>query len=586
MPSLPLPIPPLQTLVVLLVLSAAAKGEDAAAQAGLVEGQFPQRVRELDSDQFAVRKLAAAQLEAWAAQPALARLLAEKVQRVLLEPDLSFEVRRRLENLMRKLPKVDPPPAGKLPDREIERLVEQLESDVYAERLGAVRRLEWLLASPDLVSTVMVRLRRRVLQGNLPPDTKQWIEPMDRHARAAWLSSDPAKWKLPEVSDEQIARWIDELARPVPEGDAAKHYASQAARRELLDLLARDEYVSRLKAALEKKLTESGVAAAGAAHLREMLELARPALIAEFWTDRQNLGTQYLIVGEPSLGPGAERPSHFDRVDNRVAHCVSGNSLSPGDYPVGVAIPHPRQENAIFHLVNLPTPRRRMAYEYHRQLDETTRLAELTRRTTERLLAENRHLTEDELLRLPQLDLELASSFAAKMLLAIEDRPMPAEGPQRIGGRPSHHGMLCAFLAAEGTKAAAATLLEAIQANRVLPPTDAAPYRMDWLAALSIAVADPWPEADSWLVGLIDRRDPLIHGRQDSPELGATAAATLLEKHGQPLVAFGLEPVDDRTLEIFGVRGCRFNSADARQSVRRWWRQFHEPAKIDPHASP
>lgn len=586
MPSLRLLLLPLLTLAMLLLSAAAGIGEEAAGQAGPLGRQFEQRVRELDSDQFAVRKMAAAQLDEWAAQPELARPLAKEVQRVLLQPSLSFEVRNRLENLMRALPKIESPPAGAAPEGEIERLVGQLESDAYGERLGAVRRLEWLLTSPEMVSTVMMRLRSRLLEGDLSPDARQWIEPMDRRARAAWLSSDPAKWRLPEISDGQIAAWLDDLARPVPEGDPARQHANHAARRRLLDLLAQDDYVPRLKEALEKKLAESGLDGAGAAQLREMLDLTRPALIAEFWTDRQNLGTQYLIVGVPSLGPGAERPSHFDRADDRTAHCVSGNSLSPGDYPVGVAIPHPKQENALFHLVNLPTPRRRMAYEYHRKLDEATRLAELTRRTTERVLAENRHLTEEELVRLPQLDLDLASAFAARLLTAIEDRPLPQEGPQRFSGRPSHHGMLCAFLAAEGTKAAVAPLLEAIRTNRVLPPTDSAPYRMDWLAALSIAVADPWPEADSWLIGLIDRTDPLIHGRQDSPELGATAAATLIEKHQQPLFAFGLEPIADRILEIFGVRGCRFSSDDARRSVRRWWNERREPAKVQPQASP
>jgi len=65
------------------------------------------------------------------------------------------------------------------------------------------------------------------------------------------------------------------------------------------------------------------------------------------------------------LSPGGVRPTHFDRCDDRSAHYVSGNSLSPGDYPVGVAFSHPRQENAFFDLVNLPTPRRRMAYPYY-----------------------------------------------------------------------------------------------------------------------------------------------------------------------------------------------------------------------------
>jgi GNAT superfamily N-acetyltransferase len=40
-----------------------------------------------------------------------------------------------------------------------------------------------------------------------------------------------------------------------------------------------------------------------------------------------------------------------------------------------VAIPNPLRENAFFHLVNLPPPRRRMAYAYHVKRDEAGRLA-------------------------------------------------------------------------------------------------------------------------------------------------------------------------------------------------------------------
>jgi hypothetical protein len=172
------------------------------------------------------------------------------------------------------------------------------------------------------------------------------------------------------------------------------------------------------------------------------------------------------------------------------------------------------------------------------------------------------------------------------MLMVVDDAPLPEEGPQRTGGRPSHHGMLCAFLAAEGTKAAIPKLLEAIQAERLLPPTAAAPYRMDWLAALSIAVADPWPGAETWLAGLIDRTDLLIRDRTDSPQLGATAAAVLVEKHQQLLLAFGLEPTGDRVLEVFGVRGCRFGSAASRENVRRWWAEREKQPEIPRNATP
>ncbi len=567
-----------------VALVASSNGLAAAREPTSLRQELEQLVRDLDADQFAVRKVAAFELEQLASR-ADPKGLAEEIHRMLLQPKLSFEARTRLERLARSLPEATHP-NGTASVAQIEELIGQLQSECYAERLGASRRLEWLLKTPELVCPIMVRLKERLVQGELSPDARLWIEPLDQSARLAWLTGDPKDCQLSAVSDPQIAAWIDALARPASEGDQTQWSVLGTARRELLDVLARDSYVPRIVQALETKLAEPNLDPAGEKRLRELLELAPPGMVAEFWTDRQHVGTQYLVVGVPSLGPGAARPSHFDRIDDEVAHCVSGNSLLPGDYPVGVAIPHPKQENAIFHLVNLPTPRRRMAYEFHRQTDATGRLAAITRRTAEQLLEQKRHLTEAELVTLPQLDVNLASAFAAKMLTAIEDKRLPEDGPQRTAGRPSHHGMLCVFLAAEGTKSAMPMLLEAIQASRVLPPTEPAPYRLDWLAALSIALADPWLEAETWLAGLIDRTDRLIAHRDDSPELGATAAAILVQKHEQALLAFGLEPTPDRTLDIFGVPGCRFTTPEARQDVHRWWSKHETAAKLRPEARP
>ncbi|MCR4415109.1 MAG: hypothetical protein NUV77_22035, partial [Thermoguttaceae bacterium] len=68
-------------------------------------------------------------------------------------------------------------------------------------------------------------------------------------------------------------------------------------------------------------------------------------------------------------------------------HCVSGQNLAPGDYPVGVAFPHPKQPGYFFHLVNLTTPRRKMANQYVVEMPAAKRLAELSRRTFAWMLA-------------------------------------------------------------------------------------------------------------------------------------------------------------------------------------------------------
>ena len=93
------------------------------------------------------------------------------------------------------------------------------------------------------------------------------------------------------------------------------------------------------------------------------------------------MSEQHLLVGVPTLSRRRGK-AHLFRPRRRSRGTLpSGNSLAPGDYRVGEAFPHPRQENAFFHLVSLPTPRRRMAYMSCGNADEQKRLAALSRRT-------------------------------------------------------------------------------------------------------------------------------------------------------------------------------------------------------------
>ena len=302
-------------------------------------------------------------------------------------------------------------------------------------------------------------------------------------------------------------------------------------------------------------------------------------MVAEYWYGRRHTTEQHLLVGVPSQAPIATRPSHFDRIDDRTAHCVSGNTLSPGDYPVGVAFPSPRPPNGFFHLVNLPTPRRRMAYTHYVRTDESERLAALSRRTLERMLARKSELSVPEVLMLAQLDPREVSRFAGEYFHLVGDRhllsadPMAAMWHDPRQGRPSRFGMICAQLAVDGTKEATPGLLKAINKDRFLPPSSSAPYRLHWLAALAIAKRDPWPSADTWLAGSISRNEPLVEGRADGPESGATAAGLLLGRHRQRPGRFDLLPVPEPLLLRVGVEGYRFGSADAPRKIQFWWKQ-------------
>ena len=531
-------------------------------------------IADLDSDRYEVRQRAVARLEQLVAEPGMDATLSREFQRVLVLPNTSFEVRKQLERLRRRLPKVAIPPDDRVSAEEIDRLVRQLDDDSYGARLAATKRLEWLLGNPKLTYTIMSRLKRQIAAAGLSVDARQSLEPIYERARGAWLTGDPDRWSLPPVPAAQIARWIEDLARtaaPMP-GPALREI-HQTAARELRDVLARDAEVPKVKQALEARLADKTLTLAAAARLRELVDLTRPAMVAEYWEGRRHVSTQHLLIGVPSMTPMQERPSHFDRIDDQAAHCVSGQNLSPGDYPVGVAIPHPKRDGAMFHLVNLSTPRRRMAYQYQAQRDQSTQLAALSRRTLDRLFAQKSPLSEKELNLLEQLDANEVSRFAGKFFHLVADQPLPAEGIDPTAPRPSRHGALCALLAAEGTREAIPGLLKAIEANRFLPPTPAAPYELSWLAALSIAARDPWPDVDAWLPGLIGRSTALVQGHANPPELGATAAAILLKRHRQDPAKFGLEPVPDETFKELGLSGYRFASPESRQQVRQWWEQ-------------
>jgi hypothetical protein len=554
-----------------------------------VRREVVQLIKDLDSERFYTRTDAAKRLEQLASQAAFKGLVATEFSRVLVAAETSLEVRKQVELLQRTIPDVQPAPPGEIGAAELARLIGQLEDDSYGVRLSATRRLEWFLGNPKSVCRILVRLKDRMADDRLSADTPIWLERMYDRARAAWLLTDPTGWELPQVSTDQIKRWLDDVVRVVP-ADAPSNvrHAARTAKRELWDLLARDEYVPQLKRLLEVRLADGELNRDGMARLRELLDLTRPAMVAEYWEGHHHMGTQQLLVNVPARTEGSLRPSHFDWINDETAHCVSGSNLAPGEYPVGVAIPHPNREGAIFHLVNLPTPRRRMAYDQYAKLEEAKRLTELSRRTLDRFLRLKQPLVRDQLLLLSQLDFREVSRFAGGFFMAVDDQTMaPEELPfvnqylpgsvrlnsvmQRLGGRSSRHGVLAAILVAEGTKEAAPGLLEAIAARRFLSPSSEPPRRMEWTAALAIAQRDPWPEVDRWLGGLIDQTVPLVEQTPNAADLGATAAGLLLKRHQQDPARFGLEPVNDDLLSESGLTGYRFPSDDARKKTAAWW---------------
>jgi hypothetical protein len=557
-------------LILPLLLAVAAIAAEPPLNREQLSGQVARLLGELNSDRFEVRRTAAEQVEKLIARPELGRGLAVEFQKVLIRPDISFEVRRQVDRWSRRLPT---PPAEPAPDaspKELDQLVHQLDDDSYAVRVGTTRRIEWMLSNPKSICPIMLRLKHRLTDGSLDNEGKTRLEALWQQARGAWLSSDVAGRELPAVSNDQIERWLDNYVRPG--STAAIRAAHEAAECELLDLLARDDYVPRLTKAIQDRLAKKPTTEA-AASLKVLLDWTKPELVAEFWQLGCRKSQQHLIVGVPTTSTGAARPTCFDRANDHTAHCKSGNSLTPGDYPVGLAYPHPRLDDAFFQFVNLPTPRRRMAYMSCVNSDDAKCLARLSRRTLDAALADKRILNERDLVMLDYLDPVEVSRFAGLYFLAVNDDRLGSAGPRRIGGRPSRFGMICATLAGDGTKEAVPGLLEAIAKNRFQPPTLVAPLHLELLAALSIASRDPWLEVDAWLADRIDQTKLLMEGQPSAAEIGATAAAILLKRHQRTPENFGLEPAPDGLPAELHVDGYRFAGEEMRKSVKEWWAQ-------------
>ncbi len=478
---------------------------------------------------------------------------------------------------------------------EVEQLLEDLAADGYHVRRRAVQRIEQLIGDPTWAPALTAEFRRASRRVDVSPEVR------DRMRR--WTGQLPPLQAEPDVdvpqekvSNEEILRLVVKL------GDASFAVRSGAAQRlEQLSLV--DTLLPQIIRALESRLTElrrdAPADAEAIVRVKKLLDAVRPAMVAEFWSGRRHTTEQHLLIGVPGMVPGATRPSHFDRIDDEVAHCVSGQTLSPGDYPVGVAFPTPRSARysmGMFHLVNLPTPRRRLQYQRYVQTDELERLAALSRRTLQKMLSQRRELSDRELLMLGQLTPIEVSRFASEYFHLVEDgpvpRPPPLEGfvpPPRPGGRPTRFGAICIQLAQDGTQDAAEGLLRAIDEGRFSPPDESSPYRLPYVAALSIAARDPWPGADDWLAGLIDRREMLFVGRRGGAELGATAAGILWRRHhpNEPISKFTLAPAPDPLLMSVRIIGYRYPSDEAEETFRQQWEKHNgQPAVNTPASLP
>jgi hypothetical protein len=529
----------------------------------------------LDEEEFSKRGKAQQRLERWIEEPRLASFLSDRLMRLLHAPETSFEVRARVEALAKGLPESpQPPAAGKPLASEIIPLLDRLNSDSSAERDGAQRRIRLMLRSVELISPLWSELKQRASAPGLTATGRRELEPLLDEARRAWLMADPASVPLPEISDEQINAWVDSLAE-IDETDSLGRFRRDLAERELLDATARDDMRPRVLTILERRIAVADESVT--VTLRQIVDFSKPAMAAEVWghelgnwEHRQHQTVQYLILGLPQFNEMAQRATHFDHIDETTAHCVSGNSLAEGDYPVRIAIPHPdATREVMFHLTNLPTPRRRLAFEYQVQRDEGLRLREISQRTLDDFVARQTVLSEQQVVLLAQLDPRVVSSFVGPYFRAVPNRPLVTTNTE-LQGQLTVHGGICHMMTRVGTREAMPAVEELARSGR-LEPTYESPYQIAWIAALTIAERDPWPGVDDWLAKLVDQKTPLVSNLESPPELGASAAAVLLNRHGASTRPFGLVTTGEAATERLRFVGFRFSSDRDRQDVTRWW---------------
>jgi hypothetical protein len=548
-------------------LSAAEGGDVPAA----VAEEVTRLIAELDDSQFATREQAASRLEELSAEPKLGAYLSKRFRRALVSGETSFEVRSRLEALVRFLPPAtidEPKPSA----AQIVPLLDELGNDSYADRDSAARRLKAMLAHEELIGPLWSELKRRAAEPGLSASAKRSLEPLLEQAREAWLLADPAKVPLPQPSSEQISQYIDELGR-LDEFSLVDHARRDAAEQELLDLIVRDDTRGQVLGMLREKIAASGDSGRSAFH--ELLDFARPSMAAEVWLNHNLMTVQYLIIGMPQYNdtPNGPRATLFDRIDEQTAHCVSGNSLTPGDYPVRAAIPHPEPSHeTMFYLTNLPTPRHRLAYEYHLKRDPALRLQEISDRTLDFFLRRRAPLDENEVLLLAQLDGRNVSRFIGEYFETVKNAPLVFT-QNGLNNQSTVFAGICALMSRVGTHEAVPALERLAKSGQLGQPTYESRLDVAWVAALAIAQRDPWPGIDTWLVSLVDVRQPLTSDPDRPPEVGASAAGLLLDRHGASTRPFGLETAGESVTESFRFIGYRFSSDRDRQDVKRWWQK-------------
>ena len=557
-----------------LVAIAPAQAVDPAKTS--VQGELRQTIADLGADDFYAREQATRTIERWHADPQRSADLLVEARRQLADSGLSADARRVLESLVqrsdRKLPSAVPAAA------EIGAALDDLDAAEFDRRWGASRMIEqWLLDRVAIVELFeQLKARQQLADDSPSRESQRHLQRLAGQARHVWLNSNPEKHPLRPLQSAQVSEQIRliSLATDFRDDDEENLPDWSLAEWTVIDRLANPGDTETVVKLIEQRLLDERTTDEGRRRLEALVGWTRPAMVAEIWYGPRHEVIQHLLIGVPSHAVGAPNPSHFDRIDDRVAHCVSGNSLSPGDWPVGRFFPNPHinGRGSQFFLVNLPTARARLAYETQVDRPEAVRYRELSQRTTARWNDEAEPLTAAEIIMLMRLDRSAVLEFLPKYIDRTKDVALDDSAEAITNSEFTTNLSLVSAVACRiGTAEVGRALAEAIERNRVDPQAEG----HAWLAVLMIGEQSPWGSLDTKLLKLAELPDGPASGESTEVDLRATAAAALISRAGRSPSVFGLRPdaeaetrVHERLLRALMNYEARYNHMPANDIAR------------------
>jgi len=562
-------------------------------------------ISDLEADDFLLRTEAREKLAALLKGPdreQLTLLMRDRLE----DRELAWEARSTLAALLRDTGQQLP--AAKQAEvcspAEVERLVLDLQGDRYASRDGAARQLVTSLERAENVALIFAALHKRMVDPAATSAALVQLEPIWKVARGRWLAADAATRAFPAANDEQLGRWIELVAGDITPANARKVAIAQL---ELELRLCDDVQVAHIAELLAAALgvppnagpmaaddpllgppaVAGPVAALSRQSLQDLYDLTRPTVAAEIWRMGENVTIQYLVVGKPQWPQTqfARTYTLFDKADEQKAHLANGNSLTPGDYPIGRVFPFQAPPYVmIFRLAYLPTPRERLLHEALAQRPSSQRWSEYCNATFDRFLAEGHELTDLELQSLEEFDAGAMSRFAGPYLDRVPDRPLDQDGRLQAAFAASRHSLLCLHLAQRGSPIALPGLLKAIKDGRISAGNAQSPLSLAGIAALAIAGRAPEsPEALAAWPQLLENHELLDVNAPKGAEVGATAAALLAIRAGESPAAFDLAPCEGGQLTAIGCpQPYRYVSSEGPGKVRTWWENRQTPRADTP----